>query len=180
MFGYGIVPARIFINRSLRKDYMKFSAQEEYGIRCLIRIGKFYDRGESPTIPQISESEEISQHNVAKLLRVLRIGGILESARGHSGGYTLAKVPEDIKIIDVLDILGGRLFDDEFCQNHSGAAIICTHTVDCSVRSLWKVIQNAVDAVVKHLTLRDLLGQETDLFSKLNELFNESEKANVG
>lgn len=152
---------------------MKFSAQEEYGIRCLIRIGNHYDKGESPTIPQISSEEEISQHNVAKLLRVMRLGGLLESARGHSGGYTLSRPPEQIKIIDVLDVLGGRLFDDEFCMNHSGEAMICTHSVDCSIRSLWKVIQKAVDGVVYNITLRDLLGKEDDLFFKMNELLTE-------
>lgn len=141
----------------------------------MIRIGKYNDQGESPTIPQISSEEEISQHNVAKLLRVLRLGGILESARGQSGGYTLSKPPEDIRIIEVLDILGGRLFDDEFCMNHSGEAMICTHTIDCSVRSLWKVIQDSVDKVVRELTLRDLLGKENDLFFKMNEFLQEKE-----
>jgi Rrf2 family protein len=148
---------------------MKFSAQEEYGIRCLIRIGRYYEKGIAPSIPQISKDEELSQHNVAKLLRVLRMGGILESERGHSGGYTLTRPPEEIKIIDVMSVLGGRLFDDEFCINHSGSASICSHTVDCSVRSLWKVIQNAVDEVVSNLTLKDLLGRETELFTFLEQ-----------
>jgi Rrf2 family iron-sulfur cluster assembly transcriptional regulator len=58
-------------------------------------------------------------------------------------------------------------------MNHSGVASICTHSVDCSVRSLWKVIQDAVDGVVGKLTLRDLLGRENDLFSKLNDILNE-------
>lgn len=152
---------------------MKFSAQEEYGIRCLIRIGKYYDAGIAPTIPQISKDEKLSQHNVAKLLRALRIGGFLESERGQSGGYTLARKPEEIKIRNVMNALGGRLFDDEFCQNHAGAASFCTHTVDCSVRSLWKVIQDAVDTVIEKLTLRDLLGKEDDLFFKLNLELNQ-------
>ena len=151
---------------------MKFSAQEEYGIRCLIRIGRYYEKGIAPSIPQISKDEELSQHNVAKLLRVLRMGGILESERGHSGGYTLTRPPEEIKIGEVMSVLGGRLFDDEFCINHSGAATICSHTVDCSVRSLWKVIQNAVDDVVLKLTLQDLLGKETELFAFLDEGFD--------
>ena len=150
---------------------MKFSAQEEYGIRCLIRIGRYYEKGIAPNISQISKDEQLSQHNVAKLLRVLRMGGILESERGQSGGYTLARPPEEIQILDVMSVLGGRLFDDEFCVNHSGVATICSHTVDCSVRSLWKVIQNAVDEVVSKLTLKDLLGQENELFEFLDQDF---------
>jgi Rrf2 family protein len=147
---------------------MKFSAQEEYGIRCLIRIGRYYEKGIAPSITQISRDEQLSQHNVAKLLRILRMGGILESERGHSGGYTLTRPPEEIRIIDVMSVLGGRLFDDEFCINHSGVASICSHTVDCSVRSLWKVIQNSVDEVISKLTLKDLLGKETELFTFLD------------
>jgi Rrf2 family protein len=150
---------------------MKFSAQEEYGIRCLIRIGRYYEKGIAPNITQISKDEQLSQHNVAKLLRVLRMGGILESERGQSGGYTLTRPPEEIPIIDVMSVLGGRLFDDEFCTNHSGVASICSHTIDCSVRSLWKVIQNAVDEVVSKLTLKDLLGQENELFAFLDQDF---------
>ncbi|MBU0558435.1 MAG: Rrf2 family transcriptional regulator [Bacteroidetes bacterium] len=148
---------------------MKFSAQEEYGLRCLIRIAKAYRLGKAKTIPEISNEEEMSQHNVAKLLRVLRIGGFLESERGHSGGYTLTIDPEEIKISEVLNVLGGRLFDDSFCESHSGIPEICTHTVDCSTRSLWKIIQRAVDRVIDNLTLNDLLGSELFLFEKMDD-----------
>jgi len=65
-------------------------------------------------------------------------------------------------------VLGGRLFDESFCQSHSGAIDICTNSVDCSIRSLWKIIQDAVDSVVGKLTLNDLLGSEDDFFSKIN------------
>ncbi|KAB2847238.1 MAG: Rrf2 family transcriptional regulator [Melioribacteraceae bacterium] len=147
---------------------MKFSAQEEYGIRCLIQIGKAYKKNKALTIPEVSEAEGLSQHNAAKLLRVLRLGGILESERGQTGGYTLTRPPENITIGEVLAVLGGRLFDESFCQTHSGAFDICTNSVDCSIRSLWKIIQDAVDSVVGKLTLNDLLGSEDDFFSKIN------------
>jgi len=152
---------------------MKFSAQEEYGIRCLIRIGKYYDLGKSPTIPQIAKEENISEHNAAKLLRVLRLGGFLESERGQVGGYSLSLPPENIFITEVLNVLGGRLYNDEFCMSHSGISSICTNSVDCSVRSLWQIIQNAIDKILVDLTLRDLLGREDDLFAKLNKILEE-------
>lgn len=143
---------------------MKFSAQEEYGLRCLLSIGREYgNRG--LTIPEISETERISQHNVAKLLRILRLGGFLESERGQSGGYTLSDKPENILIGDVLSVLGGRLFDDSFCRSHAGTVTICTNTSDCSVRSLWRILQDAVDKVLENLTLNDLLKSENEFFS---------------
>lgn len=149
---------------------MKFSTTEEYGLRCLIRIGKFYHVGKSLTIPEISRAEGISEHNAGKILRVLRIGGLLIAERGNTGGYTLSKSPEEIKISEVLFVLGGKLYDDEFCKTHTGASDLCTNSIDCSVRSLWKIIQDTIDGVVQNLTLRDLLGTE----DKFMELFSNS------
>ena len=138
---------------------MKFSAQEEYGLRCLIQIARKGDK-ESMTIPEISKLEGITTTHAAKLLMILRKEGFITSARGQSGGYSLARIPNDIKISDVLHSLGGRLYDAEFCGKHSGALDICTHAVDCSVRSLWQVIQQAVDSVIEHLTLSDMLDEQ--------------------
>ncbi|MCX7875434.1 MAG: Rrf2 family transcriptional regulator [Melioribacteraceae bacterium] len=136
---------------------MKFSTIEEYGLRCLLRIAKFYDVGKAFTIPEIAKAEGISEHNAGKILRQLRLGGFLESSRGFIGGYTLTRPPDKIIIGDVLQSLGGKLFDDSFCNSHAGVFDICTNSIDCSLRSLWRSIQNAVDSVVGNLTLKDLL-----------------------
>ncbi len=143
---------------------MKYSAQEEYGLRCLLRIAKFYAVEKSLTIPEISRAEGISEHNAGKILRVLRLGGLLESSRGQIGGYTLTRPPDQISVGTILKVLGGRLFDDEFCNTHTGAMDICTNSIDCSVRSLWKLIQDSVDSVVEKMTLKDLMGNEKFLF----------------
>jgi DNA-binding IscR family transcriptional regulator len=62
-----------------------------------------------------------------------------------------------VVIADVITALGGRLFESKFCDDHSGQAPICTRSVDCSVRSLWRAVQIAVDQVLAKATLRDLL-----------------------
>ena len=138
---------------------MKFSSQEEYGLRCLLRIGK----SKSPnglTIPEISQMEGLSTANVGKILRALRLGGFIESSRGQTGGYKLSRLPEEIIIGEVLAVLGGRLFEEDFCNDHSGTEMICTHTIDCSLRSLWRTIQSLIDSVLGKMTLKDLLGNE--------------------
>jgi DNA-binding IscR family transcriptional regulator len=56
--------------------------------------------------------------------------------------------------------LGGALFNKEFCATHIGALNLCTNSVDCSARSLWKIIQFAVDQVLDKMTLADLCGKE--------------------
>ncbi|HEX9740097.1 MAG TPA: Rrf2 family transcriptional regulator, partial [Ignavibacteriaceae bacterium] len=98
---------------------MKFSSQEEYGLRCLLRIGKSKSHN-GLTIPEISDLEGLSQANVGKLLRTLRLGGFIDATRGQSGGYKLVKPAEEIIIGEVLAVLGGRLFEEDFCSSHTG------------------------------------------------------------
>lgn len=143
---------------------MRFNAVEEYGVRCLIRIAKFYPVGKSLTIPEISSAEGITQHNAGKILRALRLGGFLESSRGQIGGYTLSRPPDKIFIRDVLTALGGKLYDDSFCKSHSRTGDLCNNSIDCSVRSLWRIIQDAIDSSIEKMTLTDLLVSENSMF----------------
>ena len=99
------------------------------------------------------------------MLRVLRKGGFVKAARGKEGGYTLARPAEAIVIGEVIDTLGGRLFESNFCESHTGQVPICTRSVDCSVRSLWRAVQVAVDHVLSRATLRDLQQNEEDMNS---------------
>ena len=65
---------------------MKLSAQEEYGLRCLLQMASRGNEA-SLSIPEISRAEGLSVPNVAKLMRLLRIAGFVKSVRGQSGGY---------------------------------------------------------------------------------------------
>ncbi len=137
---------------------MKFSAQEEYGLRCLLQIARS-GAGGSMTIPEISRVEGLSQTHVAKLLMILRKDGFIDSTRGQAGGYALARPADEINVGEVLACLGGKLYDEDFCSKHAGQLSICQHAVDCSVKSLWQVIQGAVDHVMKDLTLADMISK---------------------
>jgi Rrf2 family protein len=153
---------------------MKFSSQEEYGLRCLIRIGKSTSSN-GLTIPEISQLEGLSEAHVGKILRILRLGGFIESSRGQTGGYKLTKPANQIIVGDVLAILGGKLFESGFCENHTGIETICTHTIDCSIRSLWSIIQNLLDGVLSKTTLQNLLGSEKEAATLVTNISDEVE-----
>lgn len=147
---------------------MKITAQEEYGLRILIRIARCAD-AEGLSIPQLSDAEGISPHYAAKLARQLRIAGFLNSTPGQKGGYILSRPAEEININQVLKALGGALFESGFCENHNGMVKLCTNSVDCSARSLWKLVQLAVDQVLNNISLADLCGKEDDARVKLRQ-----------
>jgi Rrf2 family protein len=143
---------------------MKLSSQEEYGLRCLLQVARHDPEG-SVTIPEIARIEGLSIPHVAKLMRVLRRGGFVRSVRGQAGGYKLARTPDQINIGEVLAWLGGRLFEPSFCSMHAGMAKLCTHSIDCSIRSLWQSVQQVVDQVLGKVTLSNLLGGEQQVSS---------------
>jgi len=148
---------------------MKLTSQEEYGLRCLLQIGRLAPGG-SLTIPEISQAEGISKEYAAKLLRLLRQAGFIKSVRGQAGGYILARPAAEITIGEALAALGGRLYEAGFCQDHSGVSSVCSRSVDCSVRSLWRGVQQLVDQVLGKTTLKDLLSDEQQAASHVNGL----------
>ena len=135
---------------------MKISAKDEYGLRVLLSIARNGD-GEGLSISKLSEAEGISEPYVGKITRMLRLSGFIQSTRGKKGGYVLSKKPDEIKISEILHALDGKLFDAEFCGSHSGEVTFCTNTNDCSVRSLWRLVQSTIDQVLANVTLADLL-----------------------
>ncbi len=152
---------------------MKLSSQEEYGLRCLVRIARQSEPG-SLTLPEISQAEGISVSYAAKLMRLLRRGGLVKSARGQAGGYTLARPASQIVVGEALALLGGRFYEPGFCEEHTGVELVCTHSVDCSIRSLWRTVQLVLDQVLSKTTLKDLLHNEQQMTSWVSHLVHVS------
>lgn len=157
---------------------MKITAAEEYGIRMLIRIASA-DAIAGLSIPQLSEAEGLSEPHIAKICRTLRMEGFINSTPGNKGGYVLSKSADQIIINDVMKALGGNLFDQQFCDSHTGISRLCTNSVDCSTRSLWKMIQFTVDSLLNKLTLKDLLVKEKELELKIEEVIQRNMEAMI-
>lgn len=155
---------------------MKITAAEEYGIRMLIRIASA-DATMGLSIPQLSEAEGLSEPHVAKICRTLRMEGFINSTPGNKGGYVLAKQPQEIIINDVMKALGGNLFDQQFCDAHTGLGRLCTNSVDCSTRSLWKMIQFTLDNLLNKLTIQDLMVKEKEVELKIEEIIQRNTQA---
>ncbi len=63
---------------------MKITAQEEYGLRCLLRLARAGE-GQALTIPEIAEAEKLSVPYVAKLMSVLRQVGLIDQCARPDG-----------------------------------------------------------------------------------------------
>lgn len=151
---------------------MKITSQEEYGLRILLRIARCHDE-ESMSIQALSVAEGLTPAYIAKLTRLLRQAGYINSTPGNIGGYMLAKHASEINVNDVLKTLGGSLYSKDFCKDFTGASRLCTNSVDCSIRSLWQMIQFSVDQLLDKIQLSDLIGDEKTSENKLTYLLKQ-------
>ena len=118
-------------------------------------------------IAEVADAEGLSADYVAKLLRILRQGGLLTSTRGAAGGYALARAAHEITVWHAIEILGGPLFSESLCEAHAGQKTDCVHTGECSMRSMWSWLGDAVRAALSGISLSDLAISESDMSQRL-------------
>ena len=156
---------------------MKISAQEEYGLRCLLRLARAQGEAHHPTISEIAAAEKLSVPYVAKLLGVMRQAGLIESVRGRVGGYRLTQAPADVRLGSVMLALGEPLFDDPgYCERHAGTekGSLCVHHDGCTLRGLWQTLGEWVRRLLDRITLGDLLESEGQIADRVRERLAES------
>ncbi len=101
----------------------------------------------------IAEHQEISVKYFEQLMAVLKSTGIVRSVRGPSGGYVLAKNPNEIKVSDCFNCLEGPVITTECVDNSS----FCPRTTGCIARELWAEVQDAMMTVLRSKTLQNLI-----------------------
>ncbi len=140
---------------------MKLTAQEEYGLRCLLQVARRQGAGPVP-IRAVADAEGLSVEYTAKLLRVLRQGGLLSATRGASGGYRLTRPASEISVWRVLEVLDTPMFDAAFCGGHAGQRGSCVHDdTTCSIRVLWQWLDASLRRTLQRVTLADLVAGST-------------------
>src|SRR5258706_13454393 len=138
---------------------MKISAQEEYGLRCLLQLARAEREGESLTLAQIAQSEGISVANAGKLMWIMNKAGLVQSTRGTKGGYALARPAAEIRLNEVIRVLDNDTVQNH-CQSYTGVMDTCVHTGDCGIRPVIVELHQVVDSALAEITLSKLLGTE--------------------
>ncbi|MDR2553167.1 MAG: Rrf2 family transcriptional regulator [Treponema sp.] len=87
---------------------MKISTRGRYGVRLLIDLAEHLGEEHVP-LASAAERQGISQRYLEQLAVILKRAGFIRSVKGASGGYVLARPPEDIILGDILRILEGDM-----------------------------------------------------------------------
>jgi Rrf2 family protein len=136
---------------------MKISTKIRYGARAMLELASHY--GEGPIeLKEIAKRENISLKYLEQVMTPLRTAGLVKSARGSKGGYSLAKHPCEICLKDLVEILEGPvdliecLGDPKSCQRSSF----------CVTRDIWKEVSEAICRIFHSVTLEDMVNRRRE------------------
>ena len=147
---------------------MKVSAQEEYGLRCLLQLARLSE-GESLTLAQIAGGEGISQAHAGKVLWLLNKAGLVASTRGTKGGYTLSRPASEIRLSEIIKVLDEGEVEGH-CKTYPGVLDSCVHTSDCGIRSVIVNVHEVVERALSSITLAQLVGTERSVDTTLHQI----------
>ena len=145
---------------------MKITAQEEYGLRCLLQLAKA-PQGELVSVKEIAAKEGLSSAYAEKLLRLLAKAGLVHSVRGIKGGYVLNRPAASITLGEVVRALGKMESTNHICTIYTGQKDACVHFSDCGIRSVWSGLTTYIQSFLDQTTLKSLLGKEYNVAERL-------------
>lgn len=135
---------------------MKISTKGRYALRLMLDLA-LNSNGEQITIKSIATRQEISDKYLEQIISLLNRAGYVKSVRGAQGGYKLAKDPSEYTVGMILRLTEGCLAPVDCLEEGMGD---CSRSSDCVTREVWEEIYEAVNAVVDHITLQDLVDRK--------------------
>lgn len=122
---------------------MQITRQADYAIRAVLYVSKLGANQRAAT-RQIAQEQHIPLSFLAKIISQLSIAGVLQTTRGAHGGVMLAKAPEAINLLDVVEAIDGPILLNE-CVSDTNT---CNFGQDCELRAVWC---DAQDDLVRRL-----------------------------
>jgi len=132
---------------------VKLSHKLEYACRVLAQLGRSYDQVGMVQVESLAAAEAIPVNYLVQILNELRGAGLIVSKRGKQGGYALARAPERIALIEIVEAVDSELLERNFeAVGHSGAR----------VAGIWSEIGETFEAKLQQHTLDDFIVQDAD------------------
>ena len=146
---------------------MKISTKGRYGIKAMLELALVYEK-ELISVRTISKKHNISELYLEQIFSVLRKAQLVKSIRGAKGGYSLARLPKDITIKNIMDALEGPLNISDCIKEDAN----CDNLDRCATRVLWVKIRDSIDEIFSSVTLQDIINEH----NKLNFLYKGGEE----
>jgi len=134
---------------------VELSLKCEYAILALIELANNYGRDQPLQIKQIASLQNIPDRYLEQLLATLKRQGLVKSQRGAKGGYTLAREPWQISVLDIIRSVEGS---DPFLARKTESQVVSPALG--AVLEVWQIAQKAATDYLAECTLKDLCAME--------------------
>ncbi|MDD7740858.1 MAG: Rrf2 family transcriptional regulator [Fusicatenibacter sp.] len=132
---------------------MRISTRGRYALRLMLDLA-LNNTGEPVRLKDVARRQEISEKYLEQIISILNKAGYVKSIRGPQGGYTLRRKPEEYTVGMILRLTEGSLSPVECVEED---AVGCPRMDQCATLTLWKKLNDAINGVVDHVTLEDLV-----------------------
>jgi Rrf2 family protein len=126
---------------------MQITRQADYAIRAVLYISKL-GQGQRAATSQIAQEQRIPPSFLAKIVSQLSVAGLLQTSRGARGGVSLARNPEEITVLDVVEAIDGPILLNE-CVACGG---VCHFGESCPMKPVWCDTQAELVSKLKNVT----------------------------
>jgi Rrf2 family protein len=117
----------------------------------MLALARNYGKGNT-FLKDIAREEEISEKYLSLIIIPLKGVGLVNSVRGASGGYTLAREPSQITLKDIVDVLEGDCLVD--CLKDPKA---CSRVSTCASHDIWAMVGGKISETLRSITLEQLV-----------------------
>lgn len=111
---------------------MQITRQADYAVRAVLYLAQLGADQRAAT-SQIAQKQQIPPSFLAKIVSQLSVAGLLQTSRGARGGVSLAKPPEEISLLEVVEAIDGPILLNE-CVASKG---VCNFGDNCPMRLIW-------------------------------------------
>ena len=134
---------------------MQITRQADYALRAMLYLAQLEPSQRAAT-SQIAEIQKIPPSFLAKIISQLSIAGLIHTSRGARGGVSMARPPESISVLEVVEAIDGPLTLNE-CSHDKDA---CPFSGNCPLRPLWCDTQSELVTRLRNTTFAQVLNNE--------------------
>lgn len=133
---------------------MQITRAAEYGMLGLIALAR-RPVGDVVMIEALCSEEEVPVSFLGKIFQSLAKAGIVKSARGSGGGFSLTRVPSEISALEIIEAIEGPIALQRCLDIDEG----CEHSTGCALCGLLAEAQDRVKEVFGKSSLAELAGR---------------------
>jgi Rrf2 family protein len=111
---------------------MQITRQADYAVRAMMYLSLLGPDQRAAT-SQIAQEKQIPPSFLAKIVSQLSVAGLLQTSRGAHGGVSLARPPEQISLLDVVEAIDGPILLNDCVSDHNN----CLFEDDCPMKPVW-------------------------------------------